>query len=105
MKSAILAGLSKKNQTLINDGVLSFENIQITGSPAYPLAVGTYSYTFDVRAKKDLKIGFTDAETTAAQVILEGQTGSFNAVNKVEVKEISCSRNRQKLFSRLNLRL
>ena len=87
LKSAILAGLSKKNQTLINDGVLSFENIQITGSPAYPLAVGTYSYTFDVRAKKDLKIGFTDAETTAAQVILEGQTGSFNAVNKVEVKK------------------
>lgn len=99
LTSAILTGLSNKNQTLMDADVLAFENIQILDAPSFPLGIGTYSYTFDVRAKKALKIGFSDAETTATQIILENETATFTAVSKIGVKKSVVSTNGKIVFS------
>lgn len=98
LTSAILTGLSNKNQTLMDADVLAFENIQILDAPSFPLGIGTYSYTFDVRAKKALKIGFSDAETTATQIILENETATFTAVSKIGVKKSVVSTNGKIVF-------
>lgn len=96
LKNAILAGLSKKNQALAD--AISFENVKITGSPSYPLAIGEYSYSFSVRAKKDLKIGFSDAANTAVKEIKAGATSAFTATNKIAVKKSSVSANGKIVF-------
>lgn len=89
LKQAILSGLSKKNQALKDD--IYFENIQITGTPAYPLGAGTYSYTFDVRARKDLKIAFPESFTTEIKEIKYNEKFAFTVSDKITVKKVSQS--------------
>lgn len=96
LKNAILNGLSRKNQTLAD--AISFENIRITGAPVYPLGEATYSYTFDVRAKKDLKIAFTDAANTTIRTIASGAKFAFTATDKITVKKSSVSTNGKIVF-------
>ena len=89
LKQAILSGLSKKNQALKDD--IYFENIQITGTPAYPLGAGTYSYTFDVRARKDLKIAFPESSTAEIKEIKLNGKSAFTVSDKIAVKKVSQS--------------
>ena len=89
MKQAILSGLSKKNQALKDD--IYFENIQITGTPAYPLGAGTYSYTFDVRARKDLKIAFPESSTAEIKEIKLNEKSAFTVSDKITVKKVDQS--------------
>lgn len=89
LMTAILNGLSRKNQTLTD--AITFENIRIIGTPVYPLGEATYSYSFSVRAMKDLKIGFSDAANTAVREIAAGKTYAFTANDKIAVKKSSVS--------------
>lgn len=89
LKQAILSGLSKKNQALKDD--IYFENIQITGTPAYPLGAGTYSYTFDVRARKDLKIAFPESSTAEIKEIKLNEKSAFTVSDKITVKKVDQS--------------
>ena len=85
LKQAIFNGLSNENSLLLND--ISFENVRITGSNTYPLGVGYYSYSFDVRAKKDLKIAFIDAVNTTPREIKKDRKFSFTATEKINVQK------------------
>ena len=92
LKLAILTGLSSKNKSLAD--YIYFENIQITdvAESDYPLAVNTYSYTFDVRARKDLKIAFKDAASTAAVTLQGDETANFTANGSITVKKATASK-------------